>query len=50
MAKDFFEAYIACLFMFLIPVVIMVISRIKEIIGNTKNKKIIAISKESDKV
>ena len=49
MAKDFFEAYVACLLMFLIPVAIMAISRIRDFIGNNRNKKAMAIRKESDK-
>jgi len=39
MAKDFFEAYIACLCMFLIPVVIIVTFRIRNFIGSYKYKK-----------
>lgn len=39
MAKDFFEAYIVCLFMFLIPIAMIFISRIRGFIADRYNKK-----------
>jgi len=38
MAKYFFEAYVACLLMFLIPIVIIITSKIRDFI-NGKNSK-----------
>ena len=37
MAKDFFEAYVVCLLMFLIPIAINIISRIRDYIYHNKN-------------
>ena len=43
MAKDFFEAYVVCLLMFLIPIAIIIISRIRDFIDGKrllqKNRK-----------
>jgi hypothetical protein len=46
MAKDFFEAYVACLFMFLIPIVIILISRIRSFMSYKDNVKEIKRDKE----
>ena len=39
MAKDFFEAYVVCLLMFLIPIAIILISRIRDFIDDKKERK-----------
>jgi hypothetical protein len=48
LARDFFEAYIACLCMFLIPVAIIVTFRIRSFIGSYKYKKEMEKSKEEE--
>jgi uncharacterized membrane protein len=46
MAKDFFEAYVACLLMFFIPIAIVLISRIRGFIDCKANAKEMEKDKE----